>query len=153
LASCGRNSLIIDQQDDGDTFVLANSALESSDPVTQSWVAYSLAISACQLRAGGENPARATSFNCEVTARRLLLDKWDEIGAVDPSLDDAYLVKLDEVQQAGFLSEYVVRYFRQRDWELPDELNMHAFRVWSVDNLYRHQPQTQLTGTWSFEKD
>lgn len=145
--------MVIDQHNDGDTFVLANSALESADPITQSWVAYSLAVSACQLRAGGENPARTTSFNCEVTARRLLLDKWAEVSVIDPTVADAYLGKLDEVQQAGFLSEYVVRYFQQREWELPDELNMHEFRVWSVDNLYRHQPQTRLTGTWSFKTD
>ena len=137
---------------EGDTFVLINSALESDDPVTRSWVAYSLAISACQLRIGGDNPAQATSFNCEVTARRLLLDEWTELNSEWTEASDAYLDKLVQVQNAGYLSEYVVRYFRQKSWDVPEELDMYEFRVWSVENLYRHQPQTRMTGSWSYAK-
>ena len=47
---------------DGDTFYLAPSAFTDDDPAFQSWVTYSLMKSTCQLEIGGENPARANSF-------------------------------------------------------------------------------------------
>ena len=43
---------------DGDTFYLAPRAWADDDPVLQSWVAYSLMKSTCQLEIGGDNPAR-----------------------------------------------------------------------------------------------
>ncbi len=80
----------------------------------------------------------------------MLLDKWSELILDRGEITDTYLDKLAEVQQSGFLSEYVLRYFRQRHWDEPDELEMYEFRVWSVDNLYRHKAETRLTGEWSY---
>ena len=57
---------------DGDTFYLAPSAFANDDAAFQSWVAYSLMKSACQLEIGGENPARANSFECEFKSRQHL---------------------------------------------------------------------------------
>ena len=44
----------------------------------QSWVSYSLTRSACQLQIGGDNPARASSFDCELMARQHLVETWQE---------------------------------------------------------------------------
>ena len=151
-SSCGGNIYVRDGSGDGDTFVLSNSALESTDPVTLSWVSYSLTRSTCQLRTGSANPARTSSFNCEVTARRHLLDKWAEQKEAQPGAADAYLDSLAAVQQANFLSEYVVRYFRKENWELPADLRNFEFRQWSVEHLMEHEPQTRMTGSWRFEQ-
>ena len=79
-------------------------ALHDSDPVLQSWVSYSLTKSTCQLAIGGENPARATSFECELTGREHLLETWSEhrapSGAGDPYLDE-----LQAIRHAGLLRE------------------------------------------------
>ena len=76
---------------DGDTFYLAPSAFVNDDPALQSWVAYSLMKSACQLEIGGENPARASSFECEHKARKVLVDAWDEKRQQYPLISDPYL--------------------------------------------------------------
>ena len=74
VASCSAEVYLRDGVTDGDTFYLAERALTDSDPALQSWVSYSLARSVCQLQIDGENPARASSFECEMMARHLLLD-------------------------------------------------------------------------------
>ena len=58
LAACNSSIYTKDGVTDGDTFYLAPRAWADDDPVLQSWVAYSLARSACQLEVGGDNPAR-----------------------------------------------------------------------------------------------
>jgi hypothetical protein len=148
--ACGGDVYVRDGVGDGDTFVLSNSALESTDPVTQSWVSYSLTRSTCQMRGGSANPARTSTFNCEITARRHLLDKWAEQKEQRPAISDPYLDTLSSVQQAGFLSEYVVRFYRKENWELPPDLRAYEFRKWSVEHLMDHVPETWMTGEWSF---
>jgi len=83
LTGCSGEIYVRDGVTDGDTFYLAERALSDDDPVLQSWVSYSLARSTCQLRIGGENPARANSFDCELTARRLMLETWQEKRLLD----------------------------------------------------------------------
>ena len=81
---------------DGDTFYLAPHAHVDDDPVLQSWVAYSLAKSTCQLEIGGDNPARNSSYGCELTARRHLLDAWDTQRVEHAGVSDDYLDTLRE---------------------------------------------------------
>ena len=150
LASCGGDVYVRDDLGDGDTFVLSNTALQSGDPVTLSWVSYSLTRSTCQLRGGSANPARTSSFNCEITGRRHLLDKWAEQKEQVPGISNDYLDALTAVQQANFLSEYVVRFFRQENWQLPPDLKSFEFRLWSVEHLPEHYPQSYMTGEWTF---
>ena len=76
LVACSGEVYVRDGVTDGDTFYLSERALSDDDPGYQSWVTYSLAKSACQLQIGGDNPARANSFECELMSRRLLLDSW-----------------------------------------------------------------------------
>ena len=74
LAACNGDIYLHDGVTDGDTFFLSTQAMAVDDPVTQSWVSYSLTRSTCQLNNGGENPARDNSFDCELLAREHLLE-------------------------------------------------------------------------------
>ena len=78
LGACHSDIYVREGVTDGDTFYLSHEAMFDPDPALQSWVAYSLTKSTCQLELGGENPARASSYGCELTARSHLLDAWDE---------------------------------------------------------------------------
>jgi hypothetical protein len=153
IAGCSGEVYLRDGVTDGDTFYLADRALRDTDPALQSWVSYSLARSACQLQIGGENPARESSFACELTARRLLLDSWLEHQAENPDLTDEYLDELSGIQTAGFLDEYVARNFGKRHWELPGDLDMSGFKRWRRSNLPGHKPQTRIIGSWNYAKN
>lgn len=153
VAACSGEVYLRDGVTDGDTFYLAERALSDTDPVLQSWVGYSLARSACQLLIGGDNPARESSFDCELTARRLLLETWLEQQAENPLLQDEYLDQLSQVQTAGFLDDYVARYFRKRHWDLPGDLDVSAFNRWQRRNLSGHKPQTRIIGSWNYAEN
>ena len=102
------------------------------------------------MRADSTNAAQVSSFNCEVTAHRHLLDEWAQQKRDNPGLGNRYLDTLSDVQQAGFLSEYVVRFFRQEDWQLPQELRPYEFRKWSAEHLVDHFPRRYMTGEWIY---
>ena len=153
IAGCSGEVYLRDGVTDGDTFYLADRALRDTDPALQSWVSYSLARSTCQLQIGGENPARESSFACEMTARRLLLDTWFEHQAQNPDLADEYLDELSSIQTAGYLDEYVARNFRKQHWELPGDLDMSGFKKWRRSNLPGHKPQTRIIGSWNYAKN
>ena len=135
---------------DGDTFYLAPHAHVDDDPVLQSWVAYSLARSTCQLEMGGDNPARNSSYGCEYTARRHLLDAWEAQRAEHAAAADDYLDALLRVRDAGYLDEYTVRYFGRKHWLVPAEVDVPAFRQWQKQHLRGHRPQSRLIGSWNY---
>ena len=137
---------------DGDTFYLAPSAFANDDPAYQSWVTYSLMKSTCQLKIGGKNPARASSFDCEYRSRQHLVNAWQEKRAVNPDFRDPYLDALAEVQHAGFLAEYTARYFGKKHWALPEGLRSNEFRRWRKMGLRGHKPVTRIIGSWNYEK-
>lgn len=149
-AACSGEIYLRDGVTDGDTFYLSDTALQNDDPVLQSWVSYSLTRSACQLKIGGDNPARASSFDCELTARRHLLEAWQEQRVDSPASVDPYLDDLLLVQQAGFLDEYIAYYFRRKSWQLPAELDPQAFDDWRREHLHGHKPQTRWIGSWNY---
>ena len=153
IAGCSGEVYLRDRVTDGDTFYLAERAVTDADPVLQSWVSYSLARSACQLQIGGDNPARESSFACEMTARRLLLDSWHEHQADNPGLHDEYLDELSSVYDAGYLDEYVARNFRKRHWESPEDLDRPGFKKWRRSNLQGHKPQTRIIGSWNYARN
>lgn len=153
LAGCNGEIYVRDGVTDGDTFYLAERALTSSDPILQSWVSYSLSRSACQLQIGGYNPARATSFDCELVARKHLAESWSEHRDRAPDINDKYLDELLAVSEAGFLREYVADHFARRNWNLPPDLDMRSFRSWRRLHLPRHQPATRLVGSWNYARN
>lgn len=153
VTACSANIYLQEGLTDGDTFYLAQQALTNDDPVMQSWVRYSLSLSTCQLQIGGNNPARATSFDCEWAARRSLVDSWGERHAEDAGLRNRYLDDLTKIRDAGFLREYVASQHRRREWTLPDDLDMRAFRRWQRLRLHGHKPETRLIGSWNYASD
>ena len=153
IAGCSGEVYLRDGVTDGDTFYLAERAMTDTDPALQSWVSYSLGRSACQLQIGGDNPARESSFECEMSARRLLLDTWLEQQAENPANRDAYLDELASVQQAGYLDEYVAKNFGKRHWELPNNLDMSGFKQWRRAHLRGHKPQMRIIGSWNYAEN
>ena len=150
LGACNTSIYTHDGVTDGDTFFLAPHAYSNDDPVLQSWVAYSLMKSTCQLGLGGENPARNSNYGCEFTARRHLLETWERQRVEHSQASDRYLDSLLLVRDAGFLDEYTVRYFGRDHWQVPGEVRLGAFREWQRQHLPRHRPQTRLIGSWNF---
>jgi len=153
VAACNGEIYVRDGVTDGDTFYLAERALTDTDPVLQSWVSYSLSRSACQLQIGGENPARESSFECELGARTQLVESWSEQRAGQPHVADEYLDELARVEEAGFLPEYVADNFRRRGWQLPADLDKRAYQDWRGTHLPRHMPATRLIGSWNYQRN
>ena len=152
MAACNGGIYTRDGVTDGDTFYLAPSAFADEDPAYQSWVAYSLMKSTCQLGIGGENPARASSFDCEFTARRHLVNAWDETSFNNQEVTDNYLDALSAVNEAGYLAEYTSHYLGQDDWRLPEGLRVNEFRDWRQAHLRHHRSETRLTGSWNYQE-
>ena len=152
LAACNSSIYTKDGVTDGDTFYLAPRAWADDDPVLQSWVAYSLARSACQLEVGGDNPARNHDYGCEYTARRHLVETWEEQRMEHADATDPYLDSLLSVRNAGYLDEYTVSFFGRQDWIVPAEVRVHDFRRWQERHLQGHQPQTRIIGSWNYRE-
>ena len=150
LAACNTSVYTKEGVTDGDTFYLAPRAWADDDPALQSWVAYSLVKSTCQLEVGGANPSRASDYGCEFTAREHLLDTWEEQRTEHANATDPYLDALLRVRSAGFLDEYTVYYFGDPRWAVPAEVDVGDFRRWQRTNLRRHKPQTRLIGSWNY---
>lgn len=150
VSGCNGEIYLRDGVTDGDTFYLAEQALTNDDPVLQSWVSYSLTLSACKLAIGGANPARASSFDCELTARGHLLDTWQEQGAFAA---DEYLDTLTNVRNDGWLAEYVASYFAREAWQIPADLNLNGFEQYRQAALPRHQPATRIVGSWNYARN
>jgi hypothetical protein len=150
LVACNGEIFTRDGVTDGDTFYLAPTAFVDDSPALQSWVAYSLMKSTCQLKIGGDNPARASSFDCECTARRHLIQAWVRHSATEPGVSNDYLDDLKRISDAGFLQEYTASYYGRTDWELPQQLRTDAFREWRRAHLRRHRPVTRIVGSWGF---
>lgn len=150
LAACNTSVYTRDGVTDGDTFYLAPRAWADDDPALQSWVAYSLVKSACQLEVGGDNPSRTSDYGCELTAREHLLETWDEQRSEHEGASDPYLDTLLRVRRAGFLDEYTIHYFGNPRWTVPAEVRVADFRRWQRTNLKWHTPQTRLIGSWNY---
>lgn len=149
LAGCDGSIYVRDGVTDGDTFYLADYAITDDSADTQSWVAYSLDRSTCQLGLGGDNPAHNSSFDCELGAREALVDTWLEQRRRKQA-EDTYLNVLAEVSSAGYLEEYVWHYHRRPGWDRPAGLELDAFEEWRRGVLHRHEPQTRLIGSWNY---
>ena len=153
LAACGNGIYLRDGVTDGDTFYLSQRALVDDDPVLQSWVSYSLTRSTCQLELGGKNPARASAFDCEHSARSDLLSTWREKKLEQPAITDDYLDALLAVGDAGYLREYVDDQFGRRHWTKPDDLDVDAYDRWLTRHFPHHKPETRLTGSWNYARN
>jgi hypothetical protein len=152
LVACNSSVYVRDGVTDGDTFYLAPVALASNDAVLQSWVTYSLIRSTCKLTIGGENPARVSTYGCELTAREHLLDAWLTKRALGAPREDSYLDTLAQVREAGFLEEYVAYYLGRSGWQLPAAIDRDGFRDWRRAHLRGHKAETHLIGSWGYRE-
>tara|TARA_R110000782_G_scaffold17816_11_gene49559 strand:- start:3205 stop:3717 length:513 start_codon:yes stop_codon:yes gene_type:complete len=152
LASCDHGIYTRGGVTDGDSFYLAPGAFSNEDPAYQSWVTYSLIKSACQLTLGGENPARASSFECEFRSRQHLANAWEEKLHINPLFSDDYLDQLAAVQNAGYLAEYTVYFHGRKGWTTPPGLRSKSFQRWRQEHLRGHRPMTRITGSWNYRK-
>ena len=153
LAACSNDIYLRDGVTDGDTFYLSQRAFLDDDPALQSWVSYSLTRSTCQLELGSKNPARASAFDCEHSARVDLLSTWREKKFEQPAISDDYLDALLEVGDAGYLREYVDDQFGRRHWTKPEGLDSDEYDRWMARHLPRHKPETRLTGSWNYARN
>lgn len=148
LGACNSEIYLRDGVTDGDTFYLAERAMLDDDPVLQSWVSYSLTLSACKLAIGGDNPARASSFRCELTARRHLLETWAQQDG-----DDGYLDALADIHAHGWLPEYVATYLSRDHWTAPGNLDLDGFAAFRREYYPRHRAKTRITGSWNYARN
>lgn len=150
VTGCNNEIYLRDGVTDGDTFYLAPVASADSDPALQSWVAYSLIKSVCQLELGGDNPARQSSYDCEFRSRNVLVDAWAEQRAASPEISDDYLDQLLAVREAGFLAAYTAYFLHRDDWQVPVDVDVESFGQWRRQHLRGHRPQTRLIGYWDY---
>lgn len=149
---CSGDIYMKDGVTDGDTFYLAPHAMMNDNPVLQSWVSYSLTRSTCQLEIGGTNPARESSYGCELMARRHLLESWSEQQLEYPGIRDEYLDSLERVRAAGFLDEYVVYHFASAGWIVPADVDAAGFQTWQRQHLPGHRAMTRIIGSWNYSE-
>ena len=149
LAGCNSEIYTRDGVTDGDAFYLAPHAVSDDDPVLQSWVAYSLMKSTCQLELGAEIPSRNSDYGCEFTARRHLVEAW-ETQRLEHGYGDQYLDELLAVRDAGFLDEYTVHFFGRTHWQVPVEVRVKEFRRWQRRHMPDHKPETRIIGSWGY---
>jgi tetratricopeptide (TPR) repeat protein len=96
------------------------------------WSVYGVALSDAAEKAGRDDYAG------EVAARALLADRWKELRA-EKQLHDAYLDRLLEVRDAGFIGEYVLALLARPGWTISGSelarLNFAAFKSWAAAHL------------------
>ncbi len=148
LFGCDGNIYVRDGVTNGDTFYVPPVALTNPSPITQSWIAYSLALSTCQLQTGGPNPARNSSFQCEMKARHLLAERWAELASINDH--DRYLDELQRTDTAGFIAEYTAYYLPRKGWQIPADLNDREFTRWRKTHLPHHRTETRIVGSWNY---
>ena len=106
-----------------------------------------------ELEIGGENPARVSAFDCELSARVDLLSTWREKKLEQPAISNDYLDTLLAVGDAGYLREYVDDQFGRRHWTKPDDLDTDDYDRWMAHHFPRHEPETRLTGSWNYARN
>ncbi len=152
LSACRDDIYVRNGVTGGDRFHISPQQLLAEDPVQQSWIAYSLAKSVCQLELDDDNPARANSFGCEFSSRLHLLDEWQQQRTLTPGIRDDYLDTLAMVRDEAFLDEYVVYFFGKKNWIVPAEIEQSAFGKWRRKHLRGHKTDTRVIGSWSFRR-
>jgi hypothetical protein len=86
----------------------------------------------------------AGEYRIEVDGRRRMVGYWKESGAADT---DGYLDFLVEVEELGFLEEYVIAAFGTPGWTVPGaamaDLDIPSFVAWAGENLQGHRGEVR----------
>ncbi len=150
LGACDGRIYVRDGVTDGDTFYLPEYVIYDDDPALQSWVAYSLDLSTCQLTLGGDNPARNSSFDCEHGAHEILVQSWQGQLQNNAGASDGHLDTLLEIANYGYLREYVAVELARPGWELPDDLDRDGYRTLLGELRADVKPQRRIVGSWNY---
>jgi hypothetical protein len=133
--ACGHVKPTPQAVDPKPTIVLDQGYFETHPESKAAWLAYALTRVA-RLDEGG--------YLIEVEARRKMIDYWRENG---PSGADTYLDLLVEIEDLGFLEEYVIAGFGDSGWTLPGasmaDLDTPSFVAWAGDHLQGHAGETR----------
>lgn len=111
------------------------------------WLSYALARADYWRRSGRSLTGAGElepGFAEELGARRSALEAYRAARAKTPGLRSAYWDALAQVEQAGFLAEYVWTYLRQGDWTAGEEpAELARFDAWRRVHLGHHRPETR----------
>jgi hypothetical protein len=115
--------------------------------VAAAWAQYAdkrVALASAETRrAGGGASAGFDGYQAGLEARLVLADGWARQRAAGTA-PDPYLDQLVDVQQAGFLKEYVIGYISQAGCTIPAAalaaVRFPKFRQWSDQHLRDHRP-------------
>jgi hypothetical protein len=116
--------------DSKDTIILDHAYFENHPESQPAWLIYALARVA--MPGKGE-------YLVEVEGRRKMIDYWKKNGSAGA---DPYLDFLVEIEDLGFLEEYVIAGFSDSGWTLPGasmaDLDIASFVAWAAKNLQGH---------------
>lgn len=124
--------------------VVVDQAFFETHPESEAaWLIYAFDRIAT-LREYGSAAACEREYLLEVAGRRKMIDYWVDNGTPGT---DRYLDFLIEIEQLGFLEEYVIAAFGQPGWTVPAtsmvDLDVAAFSLWGQQNLKGHSGQTR----------
>ena len=133
LIIAGCNSSNLRQQN---ITILVDKEIQRDKNVGAAWLGYGLALANwCR-----ENKSKEDTFEREVYARTKLARIWTELLESGAAKPDAALDDLKEVEDAGFMKEYVWYYLKKPTWTEPDSLRMERFFEWRDENIPKHKP-------------
>ncbi len=126
----------------GDGQIVVSADLGSPDLIAL-WSVYGVALADAAEKAG------RADYAGEVSARALLADRWKDLRG-EKQLHDAYLDRLVEVRDAGFIGEYVLAFLARPGWTVSGDelarLNVVAFKTWAASHLPKdHRAVTAAT--------
>jgi hypothetical protein len=130
----------------GESNLIVSPALLKQDEIAQSaWMAYGLTkVAAIQGKLEGVSARRASDYDIEMKAHATLVGVW-KAKRSKSSRPNPYLDTLVEIDQLGFLEEYVLMSFSEPGWTVPasalDQLDWGAFFAWARTHLHKHRPE------------
>jgi len=112
-----------------------------SPAYTGAWLAYAAAQAVAykdlQQRKAGNGTA--DDFEIEVRARSTMAAYWREQLEANDVPPDPYLAKLVEINDAGFMDEYVIGTFAKPGWAIPssglEKIDLPAFWQWAGEHI------------------
>jgi len=135
-SGAGDLTILVDEED-----------LGGSPEVRAAWVVSGTARAAKWLALRGQtrNPS-GDDYLIALEGNRAMVAYWRESKLAG---QDAYIDLLVDVDELGFLEEYVIVAFGKLGWTVPgesmQELDVPGFLAWARQNLTRHRPESKVS--------
>jgi tetratricopeptide (TPR) repeat protein len=124
------------------TISMSSELKNKGSQISAAWFGYGAAKALWRTKTFFEkNPGTSTysySMPEEVDCRESLAKMWLEMKDKDSATDE-YLDDLSAVHKAGYMVEYVWKFFRQADWTAPGGLREEAYGSWAQENIRNHK--------------